>query len=149
MPTPWRTKPKHSKGKRWDPFREVGKTSGQAGPGRVFENNHYRVIMRFIGQGNPMGEEQPKTIRGWWLSIHTLDKTAEHDWRDYQRIKNELCGEETEGVELYPAESRKVDTSNQFHLYVFEGFKFPFGFRDRLIIENPTLPGTKQRPSGE
>jgi hypothetical protein len=36
-----------------------------------------------------------------------------HDWRDLQRIKNQLVGPECEAVELYPAESRKVDTANQ------------------------------------
>lgn len=139
-------RPKKIKPRRWEPFRLIGKASGSAGDGQIYENNIYRVIVRYIGMANPLGGEG--TVRGFWLSIHNLEKTSEHDWREYQRIKNELCGEESEGVELYPAESRKVDTSNQFHLYVFENYKFPFGFKDRLIIdadESP-VPNTKQRP---
>jgi len=50
------------------------------------------------------------------LSIKRLDKHPVRDWRHFQRIKNELIGEENEAVELYPAQSRLVDTTNQYHL---------------------------------
>ncbi len=64
-----------------------------------------------------------------------------------QRIKNELVGEECEGVELYPAESRLVDSSNQFHMFVCKepGTKFPFGFENRYVTEGSVF-GSKQRP---
>ena len=69
-----------------------------------------------------------------WLSIKLLDKSAGRDWRDFQRIKNELVGEEVEAVELYPAESRLVDGANQYHVYCFpEIGRFPFGFTSRLV----------------
>src|ERR1043165_2191444 len=106
----------------WTPFRLISKEAGTDGEGLLYENNRYRVIRRPIGIAHPIAGQGE--IKGWWLSIHNLKKTADHDWRDYQRIKNELVGPEAEGVELYPAESRLVDTSNQFHLYVFEGFQF-------------------------
>ncbi len=72
---------------------------------------------------------------------------TEHDWRDFQRIKNELVGPEAEGVELYPAESQLADSANQYHLWVFDGsgFRFPFGFNDRLVSDQP-LEGGQQRP---
>ena len=56
-----------------------------------------------------------------------------------QRIKNELCGTETEAVEIYPAESRLADTANQYHLWCVEpGVHFPFGFNDgRLADDTP------------
>lgn len=57
---------------------------------------------------------------------------------------NELVGEEVEAVELYPAESRLVDGSNQFHLWCVIGFRFPFGFEERLVSED--TPGVTQRP---
>src|SRR4051794_36621188 len=33
------------------------------------------------------------------------------DWRHFQNIKNDILGKECEAIELYPAESRLVDTS--------------------------------------
>jgi hypothetical protein len=43
-----------------------------------------------------------------------LDGQAIHDWRELQRIKNEIVGDEIEAVELYPAESRLLDTANWY-----------------------------------
>lgn len=53
----------------------------------------------------------------WWLSIKRRDKQPIHDWRDLQAIKTALCGPEVEAIELYPAESRVMDTANQYHLF--------------------------------
>jgi hypothetical protein len=61
------------------------------------------------------------------LSIKRIDQQPVHDWRDLQRIKNELCGPECEGVELYPAEGRVVDIANQYHLWVVRD-RIPLGF---------------------
>lgn len=67
------------------------------------------------------------------LSIHDRHRSTRHDWRDFQRVKSELVGPEREAVELYPAESRLVDTANEYHLWVMpEGVRFPFGFAERL-----------------
>ena len=53
------------------------------------------------------------------VSLRNRANTAwAHDWRDLQRIKNEIAGPEREACELYPAESRLVDEANQFHLWV-------------------------------
>jgi len=79
------------------------------------------------------------------LSIKRNDQLLPKDWRDFQRIKNELCGPEREAVELYPSEGRLVDTSNQYHLWVLpEGMFFPFGFMERLVTEAGAM-GTNQR----
>lgn len=81
-----------------------------------------------------------------WLSIKNVDRTARHDWRDLQRVKNEVAGPEREAVELYPAESRLHDTANQFHLWVMpEGERVPFGFDDRYVSEAPPGGGGSQR----
>ena len=69
-----------------------------------------------------------------YLTIKRHDKKAIHDWRHFQIIKNELCGEDREAVEIYPAENRLVDTANQFHLWVIpNGDSMPFGFTERLV----------------
>jgi hypothetical protein len=72
------------------------------------------------------------------------------DWRHFQLIKNQLIGEECEAVELYPAESRKVDTSNKYHIYGITdpAFRFPFGWEERDVeyTEYRDVPGMRQRP---
>jgi len=96
--------------------------------------------------------EQPKNeepVLLTHLSIKSHRNSAEdHDWRDYQEIKNQLVGEENEGFELYPRESRLVDTCNQFHMFVFEDPKhgMPIGFFERCVIEHMPHQGSTQRP---
>ena len=74
------------------------------------------------------------------LSIKKLGKEPHIDWRDMQRIKNELCGPEREAVEIYPAESRLVYTCNQYHLFVLpEGERLPIGFNERMVMSPSDL----------
>jgi len=90
------------------------------------------------------------------LSIRNNENSAIRDWRDMQYIKNELVGEENEGVEIFPRESRLVDTANQFHLWVFQDISngIPVGFNERLVTDIHEHPqhkhklniGGKQRP---
>jgi hypothetical protein len=69
-----------------------------------------------------------------YLSIKRLDKQSIHDWRELMDIKNTLTSPEQEAVELYPAEWRRVDTANQYHLFVFpKGFAPAFGYMERLV----------------
>lgn len=70
-----------------------------------------------------------------WLSLRRNDRNAMQDWRHLQRIKNNLCGEEREAVQIYPAESRLIDESNQIHLWVYpEGHTIPFGYKSRSVV---------------
>lgn len=81
------------------------------------------------------------------LSIKRIDQGHLMDWRHMQQIKNQLVGEENEGMEMFPAESRLVDGANQFHLWVFEDKKvrMPWGFNQRLVTEDESI-GNVQRP---
>lgn len=109
--------------------------------GELWKNNRYQVLKRVAGEG-PDGT-------CWHLSIKRLDKGPIHDWRDLQRIKNELVDPEAEAVELYPAESRLVDTANQYHLWTMPvGVHFPFGFQERLVAAESS-GGAVQRPFDE
>ncbi len=83
----------------------------------VFENDVYHVEIHYR---HPFLN----------LDIKRHDGRSEKNWKDFQQIKNELIGPEHEAVELFPAESRLVDTSNQYHLWVHvdPGFRFPFGW---------------------
>jgi hypothetical protein len=83
-----------------------------------------------------------------WLSIKRSDKEPIHDWRDLQEIKNQLVGTENEAIEIYPAESRCVDTANQYHLWVFADpeYRIPFGFHEGRLVTSEHGRHDKQRP---
>lgn len=90
----------------------------------IFENSRYIVLVL-----KPYDDVV-------WLSFRGQNNRAdERDWRDYQRIKNELCGADCEGIEIFPQESRLVDTANQFHLWVFEPSKsLGIGYPKRDVL---------------
>lgn len=89
----------------------------------LYVNSRYQVTKRETGE------------QSCHLSIKRIDQSVVHDWRDLQRIKDELVGSECEAIELYPAQSRLVDTSNQYHLWCScdPAFRFPVGFSDNLV----------------
>lgn len=86
--------------------------------------------------------DRPQVV--YRLGIQNFDQSARHDWRDFQRIKNELIGPEAEGLELYPAESRLLDPSNYYLLWVLpKGDRVPLGevgFRDVRQPEDAMAP---------
>jgi len=114
----------------------------------LWKNDIYQVIAR------PMMANGERT-GGVHLSIRRNDRRPARDWRDFQRIKNELCGPEREGIELYPAESRLVDCANQYHMWVAPpGVRFPVGFDEGRVTRTPEeaaieAPGAVQRPFEE
>jgi hypothetical protein len=101
---------------------------------QTFMNDTYQVVAQDKGDH-------------WHLSIKRNDKECIHDWRDLQEIKNMICGPECEGLELYPAESRRVDSANQYHLWVLKRGQIPFGFQERLVLDTGNVEkcGGKQR----
>jgi hypothetical protein len=95
----------------------------------VFQNDTYWVAVGHC----------PPFIR---LTVKRHDGKAYEQWRDLQTIKNELVGPEYEAVELFPAESRLVDTSNEYHLWVHAdpNYRFPLGFQTpRVVFEKSPL----------
>lgn len=128
----------------WTPFVEAALPEGEIGdmirkdPTYVgtFINSRYQVQITQSENGM------------MWLAIVNKDRSARHDWRDFQRIKNELCGEEREALEIYPAESRLVDTNNQFHLFVLPaGESIPLGYAERDVGDlHMDGAAHKQRP---
>jgi len=86
---------------------------------------------------NDMYQVQVRELENGWthLNIRRCDgKVIFRDWRHFQAIKNQICGHEREAVELYPAESRLVDTSNKYHLWVApEGTWLPIGYGARSV----------------
>jgi hypothetical protein len=82
------------------------------------------------------------------VSIKTHKKQPVRDWRDFQQIKNDLVGPECEAVELYPAESRLIDTANQYHLWAIasSGERFPWGWHAGRAVNSIESNRSKQRP---
>lgn len=123
----------------WSPFlpASIHADVSREGFSKCFKNSRYTVLWRDVE--NPSG-----TLVH--LSIKRNDKNPLHDWRDLQRIKNEILGAEEEAMELYPSESRLVDAANQYHLWCFRGMSAPFGYKSqRCVMEDVGDTGGKQR----
>jgi hypothetical protein len=111
---------------------------------KVYVNSRYTVFVdsSFASDG------EGGVIEMVHLSIKRNDQQTIHDWRDMQRIKNELVGPECEGVELYPAESRCVDTANQYHLWCVKSdtFRWEIGWNTPSLKIDEGVEGVGQRP---
>ena len=96
---------------------------------QVFSNGLYLVELASL----------PPFIR---VSIRRHDGQPCREWRHFQQIKNELIGPEFEAVELFPAESRLIDTCNQYHLWIYSdpGYRFPFGFTSSRFTIEQSMP---------
>ena len=105
---------------------------------RSFYNGVYQAILDYRDR------EAGLTI----LTIRREDRKPVTDWRDVQWIKNQLLGPEVEAVQLFPSESRLVDSANQFYLYALEkGRRFPFGFESRMVSESVSAVVPHGQPS--
>ena len=86
------------------------------------------------------------------VSLHRRDRAPCNDWRELQEIKTAVLGAEAEAVMLYPAESRVVDTSNEYHLWAMfdendKPVMWPIGMNaGRVVTNNPGVEGAVQRP---
>lgn len=113
------------------------------------EDDHKRY--RFYTNDIYQVQVAPTGVNGDFLhiNIRRRDGGMFKDWRHFQQIKNEIAGPEREAVEIYPAESRKVDTSNKWHLWVLpEGATVNLGWEksDISYKEIRNVPGLRQRP---
>lgn len=132
-----------------DGLEELARLCAEAGVAEkgaraVYVNHLYQVI--WYDEGGEEGDPGPEMIH---LSIKRRDNGAIVDWRHMQQIKNELVGREHDGIQLFPAESRLLDTANQYHLYVFHNpdFRWPVGGFVRDVKPPWATPaGTSQRP---
>lgn len=99
----------------WTSFKRIDRiATGET----VWMNSRYYVIVALrTGSVEWIGEEGSHDAH---LSFRRVDRQpGPFGWRDLQRLKSELCGSEAEAVELFPAESRLIDGSNQRHLWVW------------------------------
>ena len=138
----------------WTPWFPIGMNAGDP----VFKNSRYIV---HVSSPQRQSTGFPSAIH---LSIRHRLNIAITDFRDFQRIKNELVHSQAEAIQIFPAESRLVDTCNQYHLFVFVPDDFDRAHPDRSSWEEAIIPvgyfygrdvtsltdeGTRQRPFDE
>lgn len=135
-------------------FSLLGSGSETVSPDKPLENTAAETVncgsnMESCTQFSPQPPVS-QNINMISLNIRRRDGAPIHDWRHLQQIKNELTNPECEGVEIYPAMSRLVDTSNKYHIWIFAdpAFRLPFGFEytDVQYEPNTNVPGIRQRP---
>lgn len=120
--------------------KEVDKTLRDLKKQEQYANDKYIVaVTRNIDNGFKLDMIE--------LSVKRRDKEPIFDWRDMQQMKNEIVGPECEGIQMFPAESRLVDTANQYWMFCFADPKvrLPFGFDVRRVSEDCGNIGSKQR----
>ena len=78
---------------------------------QYWRNSFYLVLVKELDPSEGMTGAVRLDIR------HNQDK-AIREWKHLQRIKNELVGEEREGMEIFPPQSMIADMSNTHHLFV-------------------------------
>lgn len=94
----------------------------------VYLNDTYQVIV-YENDEDIFDDDLKKDMI--YLSIKRLDKKSIRSWEDLYEIKNALVpdGKQRWAVELFPPSHHLVNTSNQYHLWVYpKGYYPPFGF---------------------
>jgi len=103
----------------WGTWEKILLTPGQGGDGWAAEchachrNRVFAVLERKDGTG---------VIHLGVSSLSGIRPT----WREMQRIKDEIAGEDATAIEVYPPKLHVVDEADMFHLWVLRG-KLPFG----------------------
>lgn len=124
----------------WTPFIKNTNVSkkilDQTDCQQIYLNSRYKVFVKWNGVEKITNNHlKNKEICGiMHLSIKNHFNSPIHDWREMQRIKNEICGTACEGIEICPSKDKLVDTCNQYHLWVLPPYcSLDIGYTDRLV----------------
>lgn len=103
----------------------------------VWVNDRYQVVVRYLHPAENR-EDLPRGRDGMLhLSIHRKDRRRLRDWRHLQQMKNEVAGRDRWAVEVFPPETKLVDTSNEYHLWVLpEGEPLPWAFQQGVVTND-------------
>ena len=100
----------------------------------IYINKIYQVAVYRKKDADSLVHVPELKGRCTWLSIKRRDKRPVNNWQDMQTIKNRLVGVECDAIQMFPAESRMVNTANQYHLIVLpEDAWVPFGWGIRAV----------------
>ena len=96
-----------------------------SGIARAWKDNRYSVQLFHPVDAGHFGYVER-------LSIRRHDEACEFPWDEIQAIKNRVCGDCREAIELFPVQDDVVDVANMCHLWVLpEGRTAPFGWRKK------------------
>lgn len=96
--------------KNWNTIKFIKKENNSY----IWGNDEYIVVVR----------DHPGYTH---LSFHNKERSINIPWWHKQQIKNDICGENRWGVEVFPPQKDVFDNANQYHLWVLqEGIEFPF-----------------------
>ncbi len=127
---------------RWERLVRAKDTMPGEPSTEIWENARYEVTVRRHNTGWPLADLG--SGRPWvQIGISAKDGTPRHDWREFQLIKNQICGPEWEAIELYPAESRLLDPSNYYILWCAQCI--PIGLNDGRVVVGPDKAVAPQR----
>lgn len=139
QPAEWLGRPPQADARLRDRVGDQAVDNLDAEHSEIWKNNLYTVIITRNDAGTPFE-----------LSIRRNDRQPVHDWRHFQMIKNQLVGFETEAIELYPAQSRIMDTANQYYLHCLPpGQRLPVGWEGPTLLadaDEQRIAGAAQRP---
>jgi len=110
-------KPNDPKPRKWTPLKKIAEGSATRFHNGIrieYENEHYTAYAEF-------SEDRTAGL----IMIVNDDQSARRDWREFQRIKNEIAGPGWVGYEVYPPEHEVVDPSNAFFIWCFKESKLP------------------------
>lgn len=117
--------------KPWKPLIpfQVPEEAKQNGVVAAFQNNHVTIFIKETeSPAFTTPDGQPQKIAHLMLQwVQGLKGSDEYFYGLKQRIKRELCGEQSEAIELFPADWRERKF-NQTHLWaMLQGATFPIG----------------------
>lgn len=93
-----------------------------------FSDDGYQVTSRILITDWGKVEHAAITYNGDEENLFSFDGSRDIPWSVKQEIKNEVFGEKRLAIEVFPAETNKVDVMDVYHLWVFpKGFSMPFG----------------------
>lgn len=105
----------------WEPMRAIIRgEKGVPWPAfatRVYQNNRYTVMV------NDAARSTKGPVIQAYVSAHNTGRDV--FWKDLQRIKNEVFGEEAVAVQYFPRESKLVDLVNVYWLFVYPAGVLP------------------------
>mgnify|MGYP001266712038 CR=1 FL=1 len=113
---------------------EIRKQLSVESMAEIYTNSIYQVAVYRGDEADDLVHVPELKGQCTWLSIKRRDKRPVNHWQDMQTMKNRLVGTECDAFQIFPAESRMVNTANQYHLIVLpEGKHLPFGWRTRAV----------------
>jgi hypothetical protein len=119
--------------RKWEPLKMLQIQTSKTVVFEQWQNSIYDVTVRRYINGSALHKINGRP-EFTYLGICSADGSARHDWRDMQRIKNQIVGEDWEGLELFPAEKRLLDPSNLFIIWCYPAI--PIGSFEQRRVKN-------------